>query len=160
MKLRGFMKHIAVFVAWAINSSLAVWVMMVVRNALLTALAVWYVGDSNPRAWRARFWDRAYFVFAGLGLLIFIFAIEGYLQDGRKTNDIFRRFARAVGIQLLVLFPADLLTSLLQQSLLGRYSVAVMVVELLLGVGLLVYAIKMAPQRTRRVPSQGEQDAS
>jgi hypothetical protein len=155
MKTRKLMKHVAVFLAWAFNSILAVWVMMVVRNALLAAMAVWYVGDSNPRAWRARFWDRAYFVFAGLGLLIFVFAIDGYLKDGMPKGDVFRRFARVVGIQLLILLPADLLTSLLQRSFLGRFSIFVIVIELIGGVGLLAYSIAKKPKRPQASSSSG-----
>ncbi len=147
MKIRDLLKHSAVFFEWVVNSALAFWVMVVLRQALLAALAVFYVGDSYPRAWRARFWDRAYFVLAGLALLIFVFAIDGYLKNGMPTGDVSRRFARLVGIQLLILFPADLLASLLQRSLLGRFSVAVIVFESLVGIGLLAYSIVKAPKR-------------
>lgn len=159
MKTRHLAKQIGVFVAWAINSALAFWVMVVLRNALLAGLAVFYVGDSYPRAWRARFVDRAFFVFAGLALLIFLFASDGYLKDGIPKHDVLRRFARLLGIQLLILFPADLLTSLLQESLLGRFAIVVMVIELLGGAGLLAYSIWKAPRRSVGVGSQGGRDA-
>jgi hypothetical protein len=158
MKTRHLMNHIAVFFAWAINSALAFWVMVVVRNALLVSLAVFYVGESNPRAWRARFWDRAFFVFAGLALLIFLFASDGYLKDGIPKGDVLRRFARLLGVQLLILFPADLLTTLLQESLLGRFAIIVVIVELLGGMGLLAYSIWKDPRRKVGNVSQGGRD--
>jgi hypothetical protein len=122
--------------------------MLVIRNAFLGLLASFYVGDSMPRAWRARFFDRAYFVFAGLGLLIFIFAIDGYLRDGLERNDAVRRFAKTIGLQLLILFPADLTTSLLQRSIAGSLSMVLLPLELLLGGALLAYAVinKPAPR--------------
>ena len=150
MKLRKLWHHVGVFFAWALDSALAFWTTVVIRQALLAALAVFYVGDSNPRAWRARFFDRAYFVFSGLGLLIFVFAIDGYFKDGMPKRDVVRRFARVTGILALILFPADLVTSLLQRSLLGRFSIAVMLLELLLGVGLLAYSIVQDPKRQQR----------
>lgn len=142
MKIKTLINHILVFFAWLISSALGFWVMVVSRHSLLAALAVFYVGDSYPRAWRARFWDRAYFVIGGLGLLIFVFAINGYLKDGQPKQDVLRRFARVCGIQLLILFPLDLFTSLLQRSIVGRFSIVVMVVELLAGSALLVYSLK------------------
>jgi len=154
MTIRKVINHILVFFAWLISSALGFWVMVVSRHSLLAALAVFYVGDSYPRAWRARFWDRAYFAIGGLVLLIFVFFIDGYLKDGLPKRDVFRRFARIVGILLLILFPLDLLTALLQRSILGRFSIGVMMLELLGGGGLLAYSILRNPKR-QRAPSGG-----
>ncbi|MGC9522718.1 MAG: hypothetical protein ACP5HG_12660 [Anaerolineae bacterium] len=158
MKVQKWLKQILVFLAWAINSALGFWMMVVVRNAMLSALAVYYVGESMPRAWRARFLDRAYFVIVGLVYLIFIFAVDGYLRDGLPQRDVFRRFARVAGIQLLVLFPAELFTSLLQRSILGRFSLFVLPVELILGAALLIYPIYTKPKRHRKRASSSKGD--
>ena len=54
MKIKILLNHVLVFIAWLINSALALWVMLVGRQSLLATLGVFYVGDSYPRAWRAR----------------------------------------------------------------------------------------------------------
>ena len=154
MKIRTMMNYILVFFAWLINSALGFWVMVVSQHSLLAVLAVFYVGDSYPRAWRIRFFGQAYFAIGGLALLIFVFVIDGYLKDGLPKRDVLRRFARVSGIQLLILFPLDLLTSLLQRSILERFSIGVMILELLGGAGLLAYSIIRNPNR-QRVPSGG-----
>jgi hypothetical protein len=145
---------------WFLVSALGFWAMIVIRHALMSGMAVFYVGDSMPRAWRARFYDRAYFVIAGLIYLIFIFAIEGYLWDGVPLRDLFRRFARLAGIEGLILFVADLFTSIIQKTLLGRVSIILAVVELVLGGGLLAYSIIKKPKRHPRVFSQAEPPGS
>ena len=154
MKMGKVIRQVLVFSASLINSALGFWVMVVSQHSLLAVLAVFYIGDSYPRAWRVRFFDQAYFAIGGLVLLIFVFIIDGYLKDGLPKRDVFRRFARVSGIQLLVLFPLDLLTSLLQRSTLGRFSIGVMTLELLGGGGLLAYSILRNPKR-QRAPSGG-----
>lgn len=154
MKERKWYDALIVFLVWLLVSAIGFWMMIVIRHALMSGMAVFYVGDSMPRAWRARFWDRAYFVIAGLIYLIFIFAIEGYLWDGVPLRDLFRRFARTVGIESLILFVADLFTSIIQKTMLGRVSVILAAVELVLGGGLLAYSIIKKPKRLARVSSQ------
>jgi hypothetical protein len=154
VKIMNLLDYTLVFFAWLINSALGFWVMVVSQHSMLAVLAVFYVGDSYPRAWRVRFLDQAYFAIGGLALLIFVFIIDGYLKDGMPKRDVLRRFARVTGIQLLMLFPLDLLTSLLQRSILERFSIGVMILELLGGAGLLAYSIIKDPVR-QRVPSGG-----
>jgi hypothetical protein len=159
MTMKRWVQQILVLTAWFVNVLLAFWVMVVLRQALLSSLAAWYVGDSMPRAWRARFYDRAYFVIAGLVYLILTFVIDGYLRDGLAKGDTFRRFVQVTAIALLILFPADLLNSLVQGSTrssgLGQLSLALAALELLGGAGLLAYAIRRNPKRRRQL-TRGE----
>lgn len=155
MKESTWIRQILVFLAWLLDSILGFWIVVVYRNALLSGLAVYYVGESMPRAWRARFFDRAFFVIAGLAYLICIFVIDGYLRDGLTRGDVFRRFARVTGIELLALFPVDVFTSFLQRSLLGRYSLIVLPAELILGGALLVHSILARRERRRRGKPRG-----
>jgi len=140
--------HLGVFLAWAVNTALGFWVMVVARQALMSTLAVLYVGDSVRRAWVARFWGQAYYVVAGLAYLVFIFLIDGYLKDGTRVRDVLPRFALVAGVELLILFLADVINSLTQQSLLGTVSLILLPVEGVLGIVLLVVA--RAVRRSRR----------
>ncbi|MCU0520107.1 MAG: hypothetical protein MUF84_05380 [Anaerolineae bacterium] len=138
------MKRIAdqmmVFLAWAVTTTLGFWVMVVVRQAFMSSLAILYVEDSIRRGWTARFWGQAYYVVAGLVYLIFIFVVDGYLKDGQPKRDVFRRFCTVAGLELLILFVADIVTSLMQGVVLGQLSRIIMPVEGILGVAMLVYA--------------------
>lgn len=138
------MKRIAdqmmVFLAWAVTTVLGFWVMVVVRQAFMSTLAVLYVEDSIRRGWTARFWGQVYYVVAGLIYLIFIFAVDGYLKDGQPKRDVLRRFCAVAGLELLILFVADVVTSLTQGVVLGQLSRIIMPVEGILGVAMLVYA--------------------
>jgi hypothetical protein len=153
--MKRWIQQILVLLAWLGNVLLGLWVLILVRQTLLTALATWYVGDSFPRAWRARFYDRAYFVIAGLIYLIAIFVIDGYLRDGLAVGDTFRRFVQITGIGVLMLFPADLMTSVLEASAtgrgLGQASLVRAILELLVGAALLAYAIRRRPKRKQKL---------
>jgi hypothetical protein len=151
-KIEEWGKQIKVFFAWLVVSVLGFWIFVVLREAILSLLSAFYVGESARRAWRVRFLDRAYFIIAGLAYLVFIFAIDGYLRDGVQRRDVLRRWARVLGIQLLVLFPLDLTAYFLGRSFLEQFGVALLVLELVVGGGLLVYSIKVKPKRERRRP--------
>jgi hypothetical protein len=149
--MKRWVQQILVLLAWLGDTLLGLWVVIAVQQTVFTALAVWYVQDSNVRAWRARFYDRAYYVVAGLGYLIFIFILDGYLRDGLEKGDTFRRFAKVTGIGLLILFPVDLLNLLIhgwaQGARLGGYSLLLLVLELLGGAALVAYAWHHHPKR-------------
>jgi hypothetical protein len=138
--MNQLLQQAAVFLAWALNTVLGFWVMVVVRHSFMAALAVLYVGDSIRRAWVTRFWGQAYFAVAGLIYLIFIFFIDGYFKDGLAERDLFRRFSRIAGILLLMLFVADLVTSLIQRTMFGRLSLILLPVEGVVGTTLLIYS--------------------
>ena len=150
--MRKLAHQITVFLAWAVATALGFWAMVVVRQALMSNLAVYYVGDSVRRGWMARFWGQAYYGIAGLIYLIFIFVVDGYLKDGRPKRDVFRRFCAVVGGELLIIFVADVVSSWMQSAVLGRLSRILMPVEGTIGVALLVYARlrKTANQRMSR----------
>lgn len=156
VRIRWLKDQSVIFLTWAMSSALGFWIMATWRAALLSSLAVLYVADSMQRAWRARFYGQAYTVIAGLLYLIFIFAIDGYLRDGLKHGDLFRRFVKTIGIEMLVLFPADLLTSLVETTLLQGPGTLVIIAELVLGALLTAYSVFENRKRQRRtVKSSG-----
>jgi hypothetical protein len=157
--MKRWIQQILVLLAWLVNVLLGLWVMIALRQTLLATLAAWYIGDSIPRAWRVRFYDRAYFVIAGMVYLIFIFAVDGYLRDGLEKGDTFRRFIQVTAIALLILFPADVLTTLAQGPAQGpgarQLSLILITIDLLGGVALLIYALRKNPKRKRNLARRG-----
>jgi len=147
--MKKILQHAGVFLAWAVNVALGFWVMVVVRHSFMATMAVLYVGDSIRRAWVSRFWGQAYYVVAGLVYLIFIFVLDGYLKDGMHDGDVFRRCAGVSGALLLILFAADLATSLIQETMFGRLSLILLPTEGLLGAALLLFFWLTRPRRRR-----------
>lgn len=147
MRKANWKKYILALIAWLIVSALAFWILVVFRQALLSLLSTFYVRDSAPRAWRAGLVDRVYVLVAGLLYLIFILAMQEYIRMGITNNDVLRRLARLVGIELLVLLPIDVTTSLLQRSFANPVGLLLFVVEIFGGGALLAYSIKAKHKR-------------
>lgn len=145
MRMRNLMKQAGVFLAWVAVSALGLWIALVGRSALMQLLVTYYIGASVRRKLRARFFDQVYFVLAGLLYLVFIFAIENYLRKGLSHGDALRRFSKTIGLELLVLFPLDLVTSLLERAVLRPLSLILLTAELILGAALTVYALRRRP---------------
>lgn len=146
MTIRKVWRQVSVFLTWLVTCALGLWIVLVGRSALLAFLVNVYIGDSVVRKLRARFFDQVYFVVAGLLYLIFIFTIENYLRSGLPQRDTLRRFAKTVGVELLVLFPLDLATALLGRSGIRLLNLLLFAAELLVGAGLLVYAVRTKPK--------------
>ena len=144
-------QYLLALLAWLAVSALCLWIVVVFRQALLSLMAAFYIGDSMSRAWRARFFDRVYVVVAGLSYLIFIVTIHEYLRFGANKGDLLRRVARVLGFEFLILVPIDLTTLLLHRSLAGRFGFLLLGGEVLGGSALLIYAIRTKrKQRARR----------
>ncbi len=130
------------YLLWGVLCVLGAWVFVMVRHALSSGLDVFYIRDSVPHSWRGGAWDRLYIVAAGLGYLIFIFTAHWYLDDGVTNHTLLRRAARVASIEILIIFLSDLFTQLIRQALFNRIGPVLLVVELLLGGGLLFYSLR------------------
>ncbi len=150
--MRSLLNQVLIFVAWAVTTALAFVVLIAGRSSLVTLLAIAYVGDSVRRGWQVRFWGQAYYVVAGLAFLIFLLAIDGYLKDGRAHSDVLRRFFRVTGIELLILFAAELVVALAQGAISQQLGVVLLPASGLVGVILVGYSIHIHPKR-RTAPS-------
>ncbi len=137
-----WLKSVGAFAFWLLVCALGFWVFVMVRHALSSGMSVLYVAGSIPRGWRSGAWDRLYIIAAGLGYLVFIFAIQWYLEDGVPKQDLLRRVARVAGIELLIIFLSDLFTLAISQALFGQTSFILLFAELLLGGGLLFYSLR------------------
>ena len=124
-----------VYLYWVVLIALGFWFLVLSREAFLTASA-YYAGDSFVRGWQARFLDKIFVLFVGVGVLVFFYATEGYLRAGVEKGDVLRRFAKVSGGMILAVFVVDLVLLLLQNLTGVWLRWVVIVAELGLGVGL------------------------
>ena len=105
--------YVIAYLAWAVTMVLGVWFILISREGVLGALAL-YAGDSPPRIWQARFLDKAYMIAVGLLWLVLLIVTEEYFKRGVPQRDLMRRIAIVVGPELLLIFVADAGLLLLQ----------------------------------------------
>jgi len=134
MAKKRLLTHVLFYLLWTVLVVIGFWFLVLSREIFLMA-AAYYAGESIVRGWQARFLDKAFFLFIGLGVLVFIYATEGYLRAGIEKNDLVRRFAKISGWVLLVIFVADFILLALQQFPGGAWMRwAILIAELGLGV--------------------------
>jgi hypothetical protein len=131
-----WLNYVLFYLLWTVLIALGFWFLILSRETFLTA-AAYYAGDSFTRGWQTRFFDKAFFLLVGLGVLVFIYATEGYLRAGIEKRDMLRRFFKTSGWVLLAIFVMDLILMVLQQFAGGAWlRWVVLVAELGLGAGL------------------------
>lgn len=136
MAKKQWFSYVLFYLLWTVLIALGFWFLILSRETVTIALA-YYAGDDFVRLWRAGFYDKAFFLFMGLAVLVFIYATEGYLRVGIEKHDLLRRFFKTAGWALLALFVMDLILLLLQQFAGGMWLRGmILVAELGLGVAL------------------------
>lgn len=136
MAKKRWFDYVLFYLLWTVLIALGFWFLILSRETFLTG-ASYYAGDSFVRGWQTRFLDKAFFLFVGLGVLVFIYATEGYLRAGIEKHDMLRRFFKISGGVMIAVFVMDLILLLLQQFAGGAWlRWLILVGELGLGVGL------------------------
>ena len=129
-----WMRVVGMYLLWVITIALGFWLLLVSREAFLMG-AAFYVGDDIVRGWQVRFLDKAVFIAAGLFVIILFTLTEGYLRGGLEKQDLFKRFAKITGIELLLIFVFDILLVLMQGATAGSWLRWLIVfIELALGI--------------------------
>ena len=136
MAKKRWFDYVLFYLLWTVLIALGFWFLILSRETFLTA-AAYYAGDSFVRGWQTRFYDKVFFLFVGIAVLVFIYATEGYLRAGIEKHDMLRRFFKTSGWVLLAIFVMDLILLFLQQFAGGAWlRWVVLVAELGLGIGL------------------------
>ena len=129
-----WLQVVGMYLLWALTIALGLWLLLVSREAFLTG-ASFYVGDDIVRGWQVRFLDKAVFIVGGLFVIILFTLTEGYLRGGLEKQDLFKRFAKITGIELLLIFGFDILLVLMQGAAAGSWlRWLIVLVELALGI--------------------------
>lgn len=133
MKKKQWLNYVLLYLFWAILIVLGFWFLIRSRDTVLIVLG-YYAGDDFNRLWRAGFFDKAFFLFMGLALVVYFYATEAYLRAGIEKQDLLRRFFKTAGWALLVIFVVDVILLVL-----GRFAAitwlrgVILVAELVLG---------------------------
>ncbi|MCD6284316.1 MAG: hypothetical protein J7M39_00190 [Anaerolineae bacterium] len=141
MEERRWVDYIPAYLGWAVVAALGVWLMLISRNSFLGVLSAVYVRDSIQRAWQVRFLDKVYFIAVGMLWTIVAVITEAYFRRGAGRPGLGQRIAKVVGIELLLIFGADLLLLILQGFNVGMWQRWLIVLgELALGIAATVFA--------------------
>lgn len=133
--------YILAYVMWIVVMALGVWFILVSREGLMSALAIYVSGGrSLQRFFEARFIDKVYIVAVGLLWLALAVVAEDRLRKGVHQRVLLRRFASITGVELLLIFVADALLLWVQGGRTGWLRWLILGSELLAGIGLLVFS--------------------
>jgi len=146
MEERRWVDYIPAYLGWAVVSVLGVWFMLISRSSFLGVLSAVYVRDSIQRAWQVRFLDKVYFIALGLLWTAVVIITEAYFRKGAGRPGLGQRIAKIVGIELLLIFGADVVLLILQGfnvNIWQRW--AIMIGELALGIAVTRFARRPVP---------------
>ncbi len=136
MEKKTWLQYVLFYLLWTVLIALGFWFLILSRETVIAALA-YYAGDDFVRLWRAGFLDKAFSLFMGLTVLVFIYATEGYLRIGIEKHDMLRRFFKTAGWVSLAIFVTDFILLALQQFAGGAWlRWVILAAELSLGVAL------------------------
>jgi len=146
MEERRWVDFIPAYLGWAVVAVLGVWFMMISRNSFLGVMSAVYVRDSIQRAWQVRFLDKVYFIAVGMLWTIVAVITEAYFRKGAGRPDLGQRIAKVVGIELLLIFGADVVLLILQGLNVGMWQRWLIVIaELALGIAATRFARRPVP---------------
>ena len=107
-ELKPILLHILCYSLWVVTVALAFLNLIVARNLYLIIMSV-----ASVPYWTIGALDKLLFIAAGVVWLVLTIFTEHYYRTGIPENSLWKRFSLFMGIQLLFLFTAHLLPSLL-----------------------------------------------
>jgi len=146
MEKRRWVDFIPAYLGWVVVMALGVWFMLISRNSFLGVLSAVYIRDSIQRAWQVRFLDKVYFVAVGLVWTVVTVITEAHFRKGAGRPDLGQRMAKVVGIELLLIFGADVILLILQSfnaNVWQRW--LILISELALGIAATRFARRPVP---------------
>jgi hypothetical protein len=135
--------------------------LLLILSALILGAVLFLGRDSmmtgalllSKNAYLPRFLDKAYLVVFGMLWLLGWVLVEGYYVEGERKKILWPRFLRVTGIELILVFCAHLLSTLRTESGVNWAILALLVLALAAGAGLLVYSRRLlanAPKSSAR----------
>ena len=138
---KRWLSYLAAYIGWAVCITLAVWTLLVWRNAFQAALSIFFIRGSEWRGIQSGFYDKVFLLVIGLLWLYFMIISEQYLKKGADNQRLVNHLARIFGLIFLVTFVGDFfLFLLIGLNPFSWIRFLILVVELALGVGLLMLA--------------------
>ena len=146
MEKRRWVDFIPAYLGWVVVMALGVWFMLISRNSFLGVLSAVYVKDSIERAWQVRFLDKVYFIAVGMLWTVVAVITEAHFRRGAGRPDLWQRIAKVIGIELLLIFGADVVLLILRGlnvSMWQRW--LILIGELALGIAATLFARRPVP---------------
>jgi hypothetical protein len=131
--------YIVAYMFWIIVLLIAFLFALISQSALELAAAKYYINDKFMHQMMIRFLDKTYLFILGLVWIILMVVVEEYFRTGVKKGVLIQRFALVFGIEMILIFVFDFSLWGLQNWVLSTDRIFLLVSELLLGAGLLVY---------------------
>ena len=102
MKKEWF-QYILAYVIWLFSLLLGFWFIIVSREGVITALTLYYAGDSIARNLQVGMMDKVYFLFVGFLWLILMIVSEEYFRKGIARKNLIHRVAIIIAPELLLI---------------------------------------------------------
>ena len=138
MVLKKIPGYLSAYLLWIVVLLLGLW-LAVLSHSVLLAFAASLAGELYSKQVIVRFWDKVYQVVLGLAWLSVMIISEESFRKAASKGNLLKKFASICGIELLLIFIFDLLLLFLQNFVLEPLRLIVMVIELLVGIGLVIY---------------------
>lgn len=107
MKGHTLSRYFLAYTAWIVVLLAGVWLALLSRNALLGVFTAVYVQGLAPRARQVLSLEKFFTLGMGLAWLGLMIVSEFSFRAGVQKGHLFKRFARILGIELLLIFLAD-----------------------------------------------------
>ncbi|MDO8970632.1 MAG: hypothetical protein Q7U74_08090 [Saprospiraceae bacterium] len=136
-----WVKYLIAYGMWAVFILLGVLFLVVSRNSLSEYLNSYYIQDSFQRGKEAQLINQAYFLVFGIILFILTIVVEEYFKIGARKDQLTRRIAWVIGIEILVICAVSLANAVM----LGFSTLVTLalVIELAMGVFLVWFGFKV-----------------
>ncbi len=135
---KRWLSYITVYVGWAASLILAIWTVLIWRNAFDAALSLFFIRGSDWRAIQSGFWDKSFVIILGILWLFLMIISEQYLKKGANKQRLLNYLARLTGWIILITFAGDFfLFLLISLNPFSWIHLIILLVEIALAVGLL-----------------------
>jgi hypothetical protein len=135
---KRWLSYVVAYIGWAVCIILAVWTLLVWRNAFSAALSIFFIRGSEWRATQSGFYDKVFLIIIGLLWLYFMIISEEYVRKGAGKQRLVNSLARIFGLVITITFVGDFfLFLLIGTNPFLWVRLLILVAELALGVGLL-----------------------
>lgn len=109
----------------------------------------------SKNAYLPRFLDKVYLVVLGVVWLVVWFLIEGYYIEGERKKILWPRFLRVTGIELILVFFAQILSTLYAKGGVNWLVFTFLLIAPAAGIGLLIYANRLTT-RAPKILAKGD----
>jgi hypothetical protein len=151
-KITRISQYIIAYASWAIFILLFLVILLLGRETWLAALRNYWARDNLARQYSINFLDRVFVLIVGITWLILMLVIESYFRNGITKGNLIHRVSTGLGYEILVIFLIHLaMTWMVGITAQPITRWIVLVLELVIGGGLIITSRKTAKKPTKKV---------